>query len=57
MKKRTFDILVIIFIAVALSLLSEFNLLDGLAKYVLIPILAFYFLGQYSQRKFKETKD
>jgi di/tricarboxylate transporter len=57
MKKRTFDILVIIFIAIVLSLLYEFNLLDGMANYALIPILAFYFLGQYSQRKFKETKD
>jgi hypothetical protein len=56
MKKRTFDMLVIIFIAVALSLLYKFNLLDGLARYALIPILAFYFLGQYSERKFKATK-
>ena len=52
MKKRTFDIIVILFIAIALSILYSFHLLDGLAKFALIPILAFYFIGQYSERKF-----
>ena len=52
MKKRTFDIIVILTIGVGLTLLYSYNLLDGLAKFALIPILAFYFIGQYSERKF-----
>ncbi len=52
MKKRTFDIIVILFIGIVLTMLYYFNLLDGLAKFALIPILAFYFIGQYSERKF-----
>jgi len=52
MKKRTFDIIVILFIALALTILNEFSLLDGYSKFALVPLIAFYFIGQYSEKRF-----
>ncbi len=57
MKKRTFDIIVILSIAIGLSVLYQFGLLDGIAKFALLPILAFYYLGQYSVLKFGGTNN
>lgn len=54
MKKRTFDIIVIFLIAIFLITLNQFDLLEKSAKYMFIPILAFYFLGQYSEQKLKK---
>lgn len=54
MNKRTFDVLVIVVIAAMLVLLAQFRLLEQSAKFMLVPILAFYFLGQYVQRKFQK---
>ncbi len=54
MKKRTFDIIVILLITIILIILYQFNLLESSAKFMLIPILAFYYLGQYSERKFQK---
>lgn len=54
MKKRTFDIAVVIFSAVALLTLNHFGLLENMAKFMVVPIVAFYFLGQYTQRKFSK---
>jgi len=54
MKKRTFDIIVILLIAIILTILHQFDLLEKSAKFMLIPILAFYFLGQYAERKFQK---
>ena len=54
MKKRYFDIISIIVIAIFLGILAMFNLLEKSAKFMLIPILAFYFIGQCSERKFKK---
>lgn len=54
MKKRTFDIFVILLIALLLIILNQFDLLGKLAKFMLIPILAFYFIGQYVERKFQK---
>ncbi len=52
MRKRYFTIIIIVVIAVFLTILDLFNLLEKSAKFMLIPILAFYFIGQYSERKF-----
>ncbi len=54
MKKRTFDIIVILLIAILLIILNQFDLLEKSAKLMFIPILAFYFIGQYSERKFQK---
>jgi ABC-type multidrug transport system permease subunit len=56
MKKKYFNIIVIIIIAVFLGVLAKFGLLEKSAKFMLIPILSFYFIGQYSERKFKNWK-
>ncbi len=33
--------------------LNEFDWLDYLARYVFIFLMGFYFLGQFTQRRFK----
>lgn len=53
MKKRTINIIVILLIAIVLIILGEIELLEKTAKFMLIPILAFYYFGQYTERKFK----
>ena len=53
MKKRFFDILMILILGLLLIIFDHFNLLEKSAKFMLIPILAFYYLGQYSERKYK----
>lgn len=52
MKKIAFDFLVILVLALMLTTLYWFGLLEKSAKFMLIPILAFYYLGQYAHRKF-----
>lgn len=54
MKKRTFDIIMILLIAILLMTLNQFDLLEKSAKFMLIPILAFYFIGQFAERKFQK---
>ena len=54
MKKRTFDIIVILLITILLMTLNEFGILEKSAKFMFIPILIFYYLGQYSVRKTKK---
>lgn len=54
MKKRTFDIIVIVLIALLLIILNQFDLLEKSAKFMFIPILAFYYVGQYVERKFRK---
>ncbi len=54
MKKIHFNIVIIILVALLLTALSVFDLLEKSAKFMLIPILAFYYIGQYSERKFKK---
>ncbi len=53
MKKRTIDIIVILLIAIVLVILNQVNLLEKSAKFMFIPIAAFYYFGQYTERKFK----
>lgn len=52
MTKRKFDIIVILLIALLLTILSYLNFVDESVKYMFIPLLAIYFIGQYSQRRF-----
>lgn len=54
MKKRAFDIIVIFMIAIFLIILNQFDVLEKSAKFMFIPLLAFYFLGQYSERNLKK---
>jgi hypothetical protein len=54
MKKRIFDIIVIFLIAIFLITLNSFDLLEKSSKFMFIPILAFYFIGQVSERKFRK---
>ena len=54
MKKKNFDRIVIIIIAVFITILALLGILEKSAKFMLVPILVFYYLGQYSERKFKE---
>lgn len=54
MKKRTFDIIMILLIVVVLITLNQIDLLEKSAKFMFIPILTFYFIGQYSERKFQK---
>ena len=54
MNKRIFDVVVIAIIATFLLGLSYFDLLEEYAKFMFIPIFAFYLIGQYSERKFKK---
>ncbi|MGI6370088.1 MAG: hypothetical protein GX372_03060 [Ignavibacteria bacterium] len=54
MKKKVFDIIVIVVIALFLLTLSGFDLLEKSAKFMFIPILAFYFIGQWTERKSKK---
>jgi hypothetical protein len=54
MKKLHFDLLIIFSMAVLLLTLNRLGLLEEYAKFGLIAFLAFYWLGQYSERKFKK---
>jgi hypothetical protein len=55
MKKRTFDIICdITDCNIFVISLNKFDLLEKSAKFMFIPILAFYFIGQVKERKFKK---
>jgi len=56
MKKRTFDILFIFITTAILIILQQFDLLASNVGFALIPIIAAYQIGQYSQRKFLDKK-
>jgi ABC-type transport system involved in multi-copper enzyme maturation permease subunit len=53
MKKKHFDIIVILIITVFLVSLEISGLLEESAKFMVVPFYLFYYLGQYSERKFK----
>lgn len=54
MKKIYFDILMIVLMAVLLLTLDYLELLEESAKFGVVALIAFYGLGQYSQRKFSK---
>lgn len=53
MKKRTFDLIVIALISIILLILNKFELLEKYSKFALLPILVFYYLGQYAEKNLK----
>jgi len=57
MSKRSADIVIIIITAAALIGLSEYGLLKRHIGFALIPILIAYFLGQFVQSRFKNSKE
>ncbi len=54
MKKRLFDIIIIVVLLLLFLTLSYLGLLEKSAKFMFIPFLAFYYIGQYSERKFSK---
>ena len=54
MKKRLIDIFLIILIAISLMTLESFNLLEKSAKFMVVPIMGFYFLGWFVERRFQK---
>lgn len=51
MKLPIFDIIVIVVSTIILLILSEYDLLETVSKFILPVLLAFYFLGQYSVKR------
>lgn len=56
MKKYLFDALMILVMAGFLSIMVYFNLNEFYLKFSIIPLVIFYFIGQYTQRKFGKPK-
>lgn len=54
MKKRLFDLIFILISASILVSFSEYGLLEKNIAFSFIPILIAYFLGQYSNIRFKK---
>ena len=52
-KKRLFDAAIIILIAFLLIFANCYDFLCDYMHFSVIPLAACYFLGQYSERKFK----
>lgn len=46
--------MMILLIAILLVTLEQFDLLEKSAKFMLIPILTFYYIGQFAERKFRK---
>ena len=56
MRKRIFDIIFILISATILVILLEYGLVEKYIDFALLPILIAYYIGQYSERKFKNKK-
>ena len=54
MNKHYFDIIFILVSAALLVALLETNAFEKFIGFALIPILIAYYLGQYSERRFKK---
>ena len=52
MKKRIFDGIIVLFAAILLMGVLHFDLADTFVKFGIIPLLIFYYLGSYSQKKY-----
>lgn len=52
MEKKYFDGLIIITMAVVLAAIVYFDLEELYLKLSMIPLMIFYFTGQYTERKF-----
>ena len=54
MRKFFFDIIFIVISTIILIILLEYGLMEKYIGFALIPILIAYYIGQYSERKFKK---
>ena len=54
MTKRVFDLIFTAVSAILLTALSEYGFLERSMAFSFIPILIAYYLGKYSQIKFKK---
>ncbi len=52
MRKIAFDAIVIILMAIVLITLNQYDLLEESAKFMIVPFLIFYYVGQYVGCKF-----
>ena len=57
MNKMIFDALVILITALLLTLLYQLNLGGDGLKFMLVPLIAFYYLGQYSLTITRKNKN
>lgn len=53
MKKIHFDLLMILLMAELLLTLNQLEVLEEYAKFGMVALLVFYWLGKYSERRFK----
>ncbi|MEA1872821.1 MAG: hypothetical protein U9N51_00105 [Bacteroidota bacterium] len=53
MKKQVFDFIIILIIGLISIGLNKLGQVEENAKFIFLPILTFYYIGQYSMRKFK----
>ncbi len=54
MKKRIFDGIILVLAVILLMGVLHFDLAETFVKFGIIPLLVFYYLGSYSQRKYTE---
>jgi len=52
MKKVTFDIIVIVFMAVLLTAVYYYDFSETFVKFGIIPLLLFYYIGSFAGKKF-----
>ncbi|WP_170265066.1 hypothetical protein [Salibacter halophilus] len=52
MKSKYVDVLMILVITVFLIAMNEIGILEKYVEFIIIPMLAVYFVGKYVQRKF-----
>lgn len=52
MNKIYFGMLFLIIATVIILILNHYDLIADFGEFALIPILAAYFIGQYSERKY-----
>ena len=57
MNRKLFDIFMILLMAGLLIILEKFELIEKYRYFALIPLLIFYFLGKFSERKFKLKRE
>ncbi len=54
MNKRTFDFIFIFLSAVILLIMYKYTSIEKYMAFSLLPIVAAYFIGQYSERKYRK---
>jgi hypothetical protein len=54
MKSKYIDVLMILIITIFLIAMNEIGILEKYAEFMIIPMLAIYYIGKYVQRKFSQ---